>query len=76
VLPGGTDLAARLHLARCVCRRAERRVVNFARSGDVNHHVLVYLNRIGDLMFALARQANRLAGVADVEWVPEKKKGT
>ncbi|MHC5003942.1 MAG: cob(I)yrinic acid a,c-diamide adenosyltransferase [Planctomycetota bacterium] len=70
VLPGGTDLAARLHLARCVCRRAERRVVNLARGADVNRQALIFLNRVGDLLFALARQANRLAAVADVPWVP------
>jgi cob(I)alamin adenosyltransferase len=68
ILPGGTELAARLHAARTVCRRAERRIVVLARIGDLNPHVLVYVNRLGDLLFALARRANADAGVPDVVW--------
>jgi len=68
VLPGGSELAARLHLARVVCRRAEREVVALARVGPVNDHLRVYLNRISDLLFALARRANKEAGVKDVPW--------
>ena len=68
VLPGGSELAARLHLARVVCRRAEREVVALARVGPVNEHLRVYLNRISDLLFALARRANKEAGVKDVPW--------
>ncbi len=68
VLPGGTELAARLHLARVVCRRAEREVVALARVGPVNEQLRVYLNRISDLLFALARRANKEAGVKDVPW--------
>lgn len=71
VLPGGTELAARLHLARTIARRAERRVVTLSRSEPVGEHVLAYLNRINDLLFALARQANHVAGVADVPWQAE-----
>ncbi len=66
VLPGGTELAARLHLARVVCRRAEREVVALARVGPVNEQLRVYLNRISDLLFALARRANKEAGLKDV----------
>ncbi len=73
VLPGGTELAARLHLARTICRRVERRVIALgtsdAESGPTNRNV-VYLNRAGDLLFALARLANHLEGVADVPWHP------
>lgn len=65
VLPGGTATAAALHLARTVCRRAERRVVTFGAPAGV-----VYLNRLSDLLFVLARGANRAAGVADVPWTP------
>ena len=68
ILPGGTELAGRLHLARAVCRRAERRLVNLNRSEPVNTQTLIYLNRLSDLLFAMARRANKEAGVADVEW--------
>ncbi|MCA9290245.1 MAG: cob(I)yrinic acid a,c-diamide adenosyltransferase [Phycisphaerales bacterium] len=72
VLPGGTDLAARLHQARTVCRRAERRVVLLGRMADVNPHAVTFLNRIGDLLFAMARRANVAAGGPDVPWVPSR----
>ena len=68
VLPGGSELAARLHLARVICRRAEREVVALARVGPVNEHLRVYLNRISDLLFAIARRANKEAGDPDVPW--------
>lgn len=70
ILPGGTDLASRLHLARGVCRKAERAVVALQREEHVNEHLIVYLNRLSDLLFALARRANQLAGVEDVVWRP------
>lgn len=69
VLPGGTDLAARLHHARTVCRRAERLCVALARHEDVGDVVVPYLNRLSDLLFAMARRANQLAGVEDVPWI-------
>ncbi len=72
VLPGGTELAARLHLARTVCRRAERLCVHLARSQMIGPHLIVFLNRLSDLFFAMARRANQLAGVADVAWKPER----
>ena len=65
VLPGGTAAAAALHLARTVCRRAERAVLGLP---DVRAELVVYLNRLSDLLFVLARQANHRAGVADVPW--------
>jgi cob(I)alamin adenosyltransferase len=68
VLPGGTELAARLHVARSVCRRAEREVLAAARERDLNPLVVVYLNRLSDLLFILARAANP-AG-AEPLWVP------
>ncbi len=68
ILPGGTLKSATLHSARCVCRRAERRVVTLARSAEVPPLFLVYLNRLSDLLFTLARVANHRAGVADVTW--------
>ena len=60
ILPGGCELSARLHVARTACRCAERRCVALARSEQVNPHVLVYLNRLSDLLFALARRASTL----------------
>lgn len=68
ILPGGTEAAARLHLARTVCRRAERAVVTLNRGEPVTPAGLVYLNRVSDLLFAMARRANRESGVADVPW--------
>ncbi len=68
VLPGGTAKAAALHLARTVCRRAEREVVALSHGEKVPPEVLVYLNRLSDLLFTLARLANRRAGVPDVSW--------
>ena len=68
ILPGGSPLATRLHLARAVCRRAERAVVTLSRSEAVSPHAAQYLNRLSDLLFVLARTANAEAGVAEVVW--------
>ncbi len=68
VLPGGTPKAALLHQARTVCRRAERRVVALAREQDVPSIVVVYLNRLSDVLFTLARLANHRAGSSDRIW--------
>jgi len=70
VLPGGTLAAAHLHLGRTTCRRAERGVVALLESGEpVRGEILRYLNRLSDLLFVLARLANRRANVADVPWL-------
>jgi cob(I)alamin adenosyltransferase len=74
VLPGGTPAAAWCHLARTVCRRAERDVVTLARAETVNPEVIVYLNRLSDLLFVLARWYNG-TGKDDVLWVPGKSAG-
>ena len=70
ILPGGHPAAAQLHCARTVCRRAERQVVRLKRlpHEHVPESLLVYLNRLGDLLFVLARVVNRRAGVLDVPW--------
>ena len=70
ILPGGSLAAAELHLARTVCRRAERLVVRLARQpgGDVSNALIVYLNRLSDLLFVMARVENHRAGVADIPW--------
>jgi cob(I)alamin adenosyltransferase len=67
-LPGGTPKAAALHLARTVCRRAERAVVALARDEQISPAILRYLNRLSDLLFVLARAANAHAGRPDVKW--------
>lgn len=72
ILPGGTAGSAALHLARTVCRRAERKVVPLVRDGTVDADVVKFLNRLSDLLFMMARAVNHRAGVEDVKWVPEK----
>ncbi len=71
ILPGGTRAAAWCHLARTVCRRAERDVATLARAEAINPQVLIYLNRLSDLLFVLARTLNR-HGQDDVLWQPGK----
>ncbi len=66
--PGGTPLAAALHQARVVCRRAERSVVSLAREAEVAPLVVPYLNRLSDLLFVLARLENHRAGLAEDRW--------
>ncbi|MCA1805030.1 MAG: cob(I)yrinic acid a,c-diamide adenosyltransferase [Xanthomonadaceae bacterium] len=73
ILPGGTAAAAVCHLARAVCRRAERRVISLARDEEVNPVAIRYLNRLSDLLFVMARHLNRVAGVADVLWRHERR---
>ncbi len=68
VLPGGHPGAAQLHVARVVCRRAERAVVRLAETAPVNEQAMVYLNRLSDLMFVLARHVNHKHGIPDVPW--------
>ena len=68
VLPGGTPKAAALHLARTICRRAERSVVHLERAERVPDGVVMYLNRLSDLLFTLARLANHRAGKTDTTW--------
>ncbi len=68
VLPGGTPTASLLHQARTVCRRAERSVVTLARGGHVDRVIVVYLNRLSDLLFVLARFENHRGGVEEPHW--------
>jgi cob(I)alamin adenosyltransferase len=68
VLPGGTPKAAALHVARTVCRRAERRVVRLQADEPLPQVVVIYLNRLSDLLFTLARLANRRANAGEVTW--------
>ena len=68
ILPGGAELGARLHLARTVCRRAERALVDFSMDRPVSGTILTYLNRLSDWLFVMARLANKRAGVDDILW--------
>ena len=68
ILPGGTPKAAAFHLARTICRRAERAVVGLARSEPINPDIVRYLNRLSDRLCVLARAANALAGRPDIPW--------
>ena len=68
ILPGGSPGAGRLHLARCVCRRAERIVVRLSREETVGVSTVRYLNRLSDALFVMARHENRYRGVQDVLW--------
>ena len=73
VLPGGSPLAAALHHARTVCRRAERRVTALAARESLSPHIVHWLNRLADLLFVMARLANARAGVPDRTWAPRGK---
>ena len=68
ILPGGTPKAAALHVARTVCRRAERHVVRLHHAVELPDLAVIYLNRLSDLLFTLARLANRRAGAGEVTW--------
>ena len=68
IMPGGTPKAAALHVARTICRRAERAIIRLQKEVEVPQIVIVYLNRLSDLLFVLARVANRRAGAGEVTW--------
>jgi len=68
ILPGGSKGSANLHLARTVCRRAEREVVSLSKNEEINSEIEVYLNRLSDLLFVLARYQNFISGTADINW--------
>ena len=70
MLPGGTEAAARLQVARSVCRRAEREALAASEQVEINPLALVYLNRLSDLLFILARSANAADGRAEPLWKP------
>ena len=71
VLPGGTPASAALHHGRTVCRRAERCVLRLSAESPVREDILIYLNRLSDLLFSYARLANHTAGVSDIPWPPQ-----
>lgn len=73
ILPGGGQAAAQMHLARTVCRRAERRLVSLAAAEKISGALIIYLNRLSDLLFVLARELNRQSGQGDVPWSKNKR---
>ena len=76
VMPGGSELAARLHVARGACRRSERAIVSLADVDEVNPATIRFMNRLSDLLFASARFANKSLGIADVPWVARSPTGS
>jgi cob(I)alamin adenosyltransferase len=71
ILPNGTELASFLHVARAVCRRAERSIVKLSKEVKLNENIIPYINRLSDLLFCLARLANKISGVYEIEWKNE-----
>lgn len=72
VLPGGNALSASMHMARAICRRAERSLVTLGKSENVRQVAIIYLNRLSDWLFVAARTANKLEGVEDIKWNSEE----
>lgn len=68
ILPGGSKTSAILHIARTVCRRAERRVVELSSTVEISGNIRIYLNRLSDFLFVLSRYANQINQIPDVEW--------
>ena len=73
IVPGGSHVAAQLHLARTICRRAERFVVRLSREEGIEPSCVVFLNRLSDLLFVLARYVNQLDGADETPWVARQK---
>lgn len=72
VMPSGCEIAARLHLARTICRRAERLMVSLSHVEPVGAGPMRYMNRLSDMLFAMARRANAVSGAGDIPWRPSK----
>ncbi len=68
ILPGGNKAASLLHFARTICRRAERRVIALSEKENINDAIVVYLNRLSDLLFVMARYENYLSGTKEIDW--------
>lgn len=76
VLPGGNPAAAQCHVARSVCRRAERELLRLKLEEDLNPTAIMYLNRLSDVLFVLARTLARASGGLEVTWVRERRRGS
>ena len=72
ILPGGHQTVSFCHIARCVCRRAERLAVDLSEHEHINTIILKYLNRLSDYLFVLARKLSKDLLVAEIKWIPEK----
>lgn len=72
ILPGGCDESSRCHLARTVCRRAERRIITLSGESYVDPNVISYINRLSDYLFIAARYLNFITGIEDIAWQPRK----
>jgi len=68
ILPGGTELSSYYHISRTICRRAERKLIKLFEINEIENEALIYLNRLSDLLFVLARYANKNKGVDDILW--------
>jgi cob(I)alamin adenosyltransferase len=68
ILPGGDLIASQVHLARAICRRAETNIVNLSEVDKINNHCLIYMNRLSDLLFVIARTINKRKKISDVAW--------
>src|SRR5262249_44398812 len=75
ILPGGTPEAAELHFARTVCRRAERHLISLSAVESISANLIIYLNRLSDLLFVLARATNHAAGLPDIPWQTIENRG-
>ena len=73
ILPGGHQTVSFCHLARCVCRRAERLIVELNDKEKVSNEILIYLNRLSDYLFTLARKLTNDMQIEEIKWIPEKK---
>lgn len=73
ILPGGHTAVSFAHVARCVCRRAERRVVELHEKEKIDSHFLKYLNRLSDMLFVLSRKIAKDLGAPEIPWQPDKK---
>jgi cob(I)alamin adenosyltransferase len=71
ILPGGSDSAAKLHLARTVCRRGERHLIHLSHEIEVDPDIIIYINRLSDLLFVMARHMNHINNVPDIPWKNE-----
>ncbi len=73
ILPGGSPRAALLHLARTVCRRAERRLISLNKTASIDSQIMIYINRLSDYFFVLARYMNKKDKIKDILWIDKKK---
>ena len=71
ILPGGSTLSSYFHISRTICRRAERQLIKLFESNEIENEILIYLNRLSDLLFVLARNANKTKNVDDILWQSE-----